>query len=149
MALRSTATKEEIDEQSNPFTLALQSTALSSTAAKEEIDEQSNPFMLALQSTRTLDAAVKDAVRAPPTTIHSFDVFACLDVGERTERDGINQRPITVTLLRSSDGSTLASALAPCKRCFTGFSFWVDTPQALHQCVTRLMASNGVAGQRW
>eukprot|EP00971_Amphidinium_carterae_P172960 3428893-Amphidinium_carterae.1 len=62
MALRSTATKEEIDEQSNPFMLALQSTALSSTATKEEIDEQSNPFMLALQSTALSSTATKEEI---------------------------------------------------------------------------------------
>eukprot|EP00971_Amphidinium_carterae_P057876 1144683-Amphidinium_carterae.1 len=64
---------------------------------------------------RTLDAAGKDAVAAP-MTIHGFDVFACLDFGEQfeTRGDDVTQRSITMTLLRSSDGSTVASAPTPC-----------------------------------
>eukprot|EP00971_Amphidinium_carterae_P001988 39759-Amphidinium_carterae.1 len=65
------------------------------------------------------------------TSIHGFDLFACLDFGEytRIRCNDIIEWPITVTLLRSSDGSTLASAPAPCKRrCCRGFSHWVDDP---------------------
>eukprot|EP00971_Amphidinium_carterae_P258323 5127336-Amphidinium_carterae.1 len=89
----------------------------------------------------------------PPTTIHAFDVFAHLTLGNFTRCGNVRQYPITVTLVRGSDASSLASAVAPsCKLCYYSHcKVWVDDTEALRQCVTGLLASHGAAGgqQRW
>eukprot|EP00971_Amphidinium_carterae_P035340 695875-Amphidinium_carterae.1 len=93
-----------------------------------------------------------EEMQVPLPTIHAFDVFAHLQLGNMTQCGNVYQWPITVTLVRSCDASSLASALAPCKLCVFNehAKCWVDT-EALRQCVTRLLLSDGAAGgqQRW
>eukprot|EP00971_Amphidinium_carterae_P035341 695876-Amphidinium_carterae.1 len=74
-------------------------------------------------------------LQSPPKTIHAFEVFAHLQFRDPPSCGNVDQWPITtVTLVRSCDASSLASAVAPGR-----------------QCVTRLLASHGAAGpeQRW
>mmetsp|Transcript_30390 Transcript_30390/g.66846 ORF Transcript_30390/g.66846 Transcript_30390/m.66846 type:complete len:542 (-) Transcript_30390:425-2050(-) len=133
--------------------------SLNNAVARLTKDEQFSQFKLEKDAnmervSSVPHAAVKDAVSALTTTIHSFNIFACLDFEEEIPSNPRKQQYITVTLLRSSDGSTVASAPTPCKFSYRyyynwGFSHWIDDTEALHQCVTRLMASKGAAGLRW
>mmetsp|Transcript_38007 Transcript_38007/g.87842 ORF Transcript_38007/g.87842 Transcript_38007/m.87842 type:complete len:453 (+) Transcript_38007:73-1431(+) len=88
--------------------------------------------------------------QSPPRTTHAFDVFAHLKFSDRTICGNVQQWQIRVTLVRSSNRSILVSDVAPCKLCHEKRKTWVDDTEALHQCVTGLLASHaGGPEQRW
>eukprot|EP00971_Amphidinium_carterae_P290113 5760184-Amphidinium_carterae.1 len=141
MALQRMATKEEVEKQFGQLKLHKDATierlssvtgALDaavkdavSAAMKDGPERELQRVKASLKELRRSQGAAA-LLQSPPKTIHSFDVFAHLQLLENptiwslTTCGNVWQAPIIVTLVRSCDASSLASTVAPCNFCIKG-----------------------------
>eukprot|EP00971_Amphidinium_carterae_P150199 2977238-Amphidinium_carterae.1 len=171
MALKSMEMREEVEKQFRQLKLDKDATIERLSAVTGTLDAAVKDAVSAAmkdgpeQELKRVKASLKalsspqggGVLQSPPrTTIHHLEFFAHLRLESISSTHSRTQYQITVTLVRGSDASSLASAVAPsCKLCSENDKWWprkwVHDPEALRQCVTGLLGSRGAASgqQRW